>query len=86
MSLQALGTRIASLGKALEQSLANHNALAGRLAEAQEILGFLQNIPGPIGAAAKVVDTGITAAAPVVEDVVAAVDPSAAPTTTPAAS
>lgn len=74
MSLQALGQRIKSLGQALEQSLANHNALAGRLAEAQEILTFLQKIPGPIGEAAKIVETGIDIAEPLVKEIVSDVE------------
>lgn len=96
MSLSALGTRIKNLASAFEASIAshtgllkqvetsltNHNALAGRLAEAQEILGFLQNIPGPIGEAAKAVDTGITAVAPAVEQVISDVGSIIDPATT----
>jgi hypothetical protein len=86
MSLQALGTRIKTLGQALEQSLTNHNALAGRFAEAKEILGFLQNIPGPIGEAANAVDLGIGVVENVVDDITGAVTPTEKPVTSATAS
>ena len=38
MSLQAIEQRITEIKAALEQSLANHNSLLGRLAEAQHLL------------------------------------------------
>jgi hypothetical protein len=84
MSLQALGARIKMLAQSLEQSMVNHNALAGRLAEAKETLSFLQNIPGPIGEAAKAVSLAEAIVEPVVDAVVDAVD-SASKATTPAA-
>jgi len=58
MDKTALLSRISDLGKAVEQSLSNHNALLGRLAEAQYMLQLLEkfeadcksgNIPGAFG-------------------------------------
>ena len=72
MSLQALGARIKMLAQSLEQSMVNHNALAGRLAEAKDTLAFLQNIPGPIGEAAKAVSLVDAVVEPIVDAAIAA--------------
>jgi hypothetical protein len=61
---QAIIARIEEIGKAIEQSLAQHNALVGRLNEAQYILQSMEafekdlkekNVPGIVG---DVVDIG----------------------------
>jgi hypothetical protein len=55
---QAVIARIEEIGKAIEQSLAQHNALVGRLNEAQYILQSMEafekdlkekNVPGIVG-------------------------------------
>jgi hypothetical protein len=58
MDKQAVVERVAEIGKAIENSLAQHNALVGRLNEAQYILEQMEkfeqdvasrNIPGIVG-------------------------------------
>ena len=44
MTKEQLEQRIQDLMKALEQSAAQHNALAGRLAESQEMLKFMNEV------------------------------------------
>ncbi len=45
---EQLQTRVSDLSRALEQSMANHNALAGRLAESQELLSMFDSVIEPV--------------------------------------
>ena len=65
MDKQAVIERIAEIGKAIENSLAQHNALVGRLNEAQYILQQMEkfeqdahakNVTGAIGDVINVVE------------------------------
>ena len=44
MSFKAIEDRVVELKNAIEQSLANHNALLGRLAEAQHLLSVAATV------------------------------------------
>lgn len=54
----AIEKRIADLTKAVEQSIANHNALLGRLSEAQHVLSIVLEAAEAI---APVIETAVEA-------------------------
>lgn len=60
MNKEQLEGRVSDLLAALERSAAQHNALAGRLAEAQEMLKFMDSVVNKaedvVGAVESVVD------------------------------
>lgn len=68
-AIEAIEARIKDITAALEQSLANHNGLLGRLSEAKDLLAIMQKTAETVAPIAEAVAHAIPEAAPIATEV-----------------
>ena len=71
MTLAAIEERVKQIATAVEQSLASHNALLGRLAEAQHLYSVVKEASAAVAPIATAVAEAVPTLSPYAEEVAA---------------